>query len=238
MNMHTAEPQAENLDILWGVAAIAEFLNLSERQAEHQINQGTLPTGLCGRLRFGFRSRLKEHLERLVTEAAAAARLFPAEEKSPVVSEKEPATYSAEQRAAILRYRTLHARLKSAIGAPTAATQSFGPGWELMQGSRGAGRDPEPVLGSAVAARLSGPRKTTPPTPREAEGLRRAASFISLRDEVRAVEAALRAVDKHKAVPLMARVLIDGCKINGEGELFKACLRALVRHFREGGDAT
>jgi hypothetical protein len=73
MSQHTELPPASDLlasDLLHGVAAIARFVGISERQAHWQISQGNLPIVRLGRLIVGSKSQLRQCL----TPKPAAAR--------------------------------------------------------------------------------------------------------------------------------------------------------------------
>ncbi len=47
--MKTVASASKHSDLLHGVAAIAKFLNLRERQARHHIAEGRIPTFTLGR---------------------------------------------------------------------------------------------------------------------------------------------------------------------------------------------
>jgi hypothetical protein len=57
-------------DLLFGAAAIAQYVGITERQARHQIDQGNLPVARLGRLIVGSKSQLRQCL----TPKPAAAR--------------------------------------------------------------------------------------------------------------------------------------------------------------------
>lgn len=63
-------------DLLYGVKAIAAFLGLTERQAQHRIDDGALPTFRLGGKKRGTicarRTTLRAHLAKLEREAQEA----------------------------------------------------------------------------------------------------------------------------------------------------------------------
>lgn len=63
-------------DLLYGVKAIAAFLGLTERQAQHRIDDGALPTFRLGGKKRGTicarRTTLRSHLAKLEREALEA----------------------------------------------------------------------------------------------------------------------------------------------------------------------
>jgi hypothetical protein len=56
----------DGLDILWGLANIAVFLNLTLRQVEHRIKRGHLPVAKNGGKTFAFKSALRKYLSELL----------------------------------------------------------------------------------------------------------------------------------------------------------------------------
>lgn len=63
-------------DLLYGVKAIAAFLGLTDKQAEHRIAEGALPTFRLGGKKGGTicarRTTLRDHLAKLERAARAA----------------------------------------------------------------------------------------------------------------------------------------------------------------------
>ena len=57
-------------DLLHGAAEIAEFLGLTERQARHQIDRGTIPVIRMGRLIIGSKTALRKRFTPRDVEAA------------------------------------------------------------------------------------------------------------------------------------------------------------------------
>jgi predicted DNA-binding transcriptional regulator AlpA len=66
----TADEEA-NKDLLWGAAAIADFINelsvtpMSRSKIYHLIENGNLPAGRLGARLVGSKKRIREHLERI-----------------------------------------------------------------------------------------------------------------------------------------------------------------------------
>jgi hypothetical protein len=51
----------DQLDLLWGVKAIADYVGLTERQAGYQIEIGLIPVKKQGRLVVASKANLREH---------------------------------------------------------------------------------------------------------------------------------------------------------------------------------
>jgi len=59
----------ENSDLLYGVAAIASYLGLTEKQARHRTQQGTIPTFKMGSVVCARRSSLRAWLANLESQS-------------------------------------------------------------------------------------------------------------------------------------------------------------------------
>lgn len=71
----TTTDDLSQADLLYGVKAIAAFLGLTDRQAQHRIDDGALPTFRLGGKARGTicarRTTLRSHLAKLEREAQA-----------------------------------------------------------------------------------------------------------------------------------------------------------------------
>jgi hypothetical protein len=61
MQLETQQSQRDQLDLLWGAQAIAEFLGTTERKIWYQADRGLLPVKKQGRLLTASRSALRKH---------------------------------------------------------------------------------------------------------------------------------------------------------------------------------
>jgi excisionase family DNA binding protein len=59
-------------DLLYGAKAIAQYLGVTDRQAEHMIETKRIPYGKIGRRVVSSRSRLDAYQARLIAEPMAA----------------------------------------------------------------------------------------------------------------------------------------------------------------------
>ena len=65
--------QSENqLDLLWGAQAIAEFLGTTERKVWYQADRGLLPVKRQGRLLTASKAALRKHFSADVVTATTA----------------------------------------------------------------------------------------------------------------------------------------------------------------------
>ena len=58
---HKQHRPADQLDLLWGAKAIADFLGISEQQVFYQADRGYLPVTRQGRILAASKSRLRQH---------------------------------------------------------------------------------------------------------------------------------------------------------------------------------
>ena len=68
--MSSSESKSLAGDILWGVPAIATFIDRDERQVYYQLQQGYLPGRKVGHIWQSTRSALRQHLSPVAPEAA------------------------------------------------------------------------------------------------------------------------------------------------------------------------
>jgi hypothetical protein len=59
--MQSEKQQANQLDLLWGAQAIADFLGTTERKVWYQADRGLLPVNRQGRLLTASKSALRKH---------------------------------------------------------------------------------------------------------------------------------------------------------------------------------
>jgi hypothetical protein len=80
---HTQRRHSDQLDLLWGAKAIADFIGIDERQVWYQADRGYLPVTRQGRILAASKSRLRQHFnaepiaappadQSTITEPAAA----------------------------------------------------------------------------------------------------------------------------------------------------------------------
>jgi hypothetical protein len=73
--MDSNDKQSDQLDLLWGVKAIAGYIGLNERQTHYQIELGLLPVRRQKRLIVASKSELRAHFgaANIATAATIAA---------------------------------------------------------------------------------------------------------------------------------------------------------------------
>jgi hypothetical protein len=59
--MQSENQQGDQLDLLWGAQAIADFLGTTERKVWYQADRGLLPVKRQGRLLTASKSALRKH---------------------------------------------------------------------------------------------------------------------------------------------------------------------------------
>jgi hypothetical protein len=64
--MNATPAGADTLDILWGVASIAEYLRMPPRRARYLISLGAMPVARCGRHVIASRATLRQIFSELL----------------------------------------------------------------------------------------------------------------------------------------------------------------------------
>jgi hypothetical protein len=87
--MQSEQQPSEQLDLLWGAQAIADFLGTTERKVWYQADRGLLPVKKQGRLLTASKSALRKHFE---TPAAPAPIATSSGERPPCTKVDQHAT--------------------------------------------------------------------------------------------------------------------------------------------------
>lgn len=64
------QPQIDRLELVWGVRAIAQEINVPWRRAQYLCETAQIPVGKVGRHYVANRSTLREHFAKLTSDAA------------------------------------------------------------------------------------------------------------------------------------------------------------------------
>ena len=82
--MQSEQQPSEQLDLLWGAQAIADFLGTTERKVWYQADRGLLPGKRQGRLLTASKSALRKHFA--TPDATAAPAIAPIAAPAPIAT--------------------------------------------------------------------------------------------------------------------------------------------------------